>query len=248
MKSERRHELEENELAKSLGESVGFLKKHLNQILAGLIVLVLVIWIISYTVRGRSSAAQAEWTQYQQLLAPQSQEALVAAPGNLMALADETKHESLGAWASLAAGDIAYQAYIQMPLQGQDIRDSMKSQAAQGYQKVVSEYPEQVEQVALAHIGLGMLAEAEADMTRAQQHYEQAIALGARGASGVVARATDRLEALQSRPEPSLAEGLSPEMQAFMDAQAAARALSTQPASVPAESQPASQPTTLPGE
>lgn len=214
MKSERRHDLEENELAKDLGKSVEFLKKHLNKILAGAIIVVLAVWLVYYAVSSRRINRQNEWVSFYQSLRATSLEELHAAPQQLLELSEDTGQEDLAAWAALAAGNMAYQGAMIDPNAAPEARREMFDQSRRAYQRVVDEFGDHVHQVGHAHVGLGLVAEAEGDMTAARSQYEQAMAMASVGANAAVSRARIRLAELDDLQPARLAPGLPPEAQA----------------------------------
>jgi len=100
MKSERRHELQQNELADWLGEKIEALKPHATQIALGAVLLAVVIFGLAWYLGGDDSLAARNWERYfaavnqprdrEQAL----QKVVTTSPGSPAAL-----------WAQMAIGD-----------------------------------------------------------------------------------------------------------------------------------------------
>lgn len=66
MKSEERHELQKNELAKVAGQATAFYDRYQNQILWGIVVVLLALAAWIYIARSSQVAAQSAWASVQQ--------------------------------------------------------------------------------------------------------------------------------------------------------------------------------------
>jgi len=177
MKSQRRHELEHNTLDTEINKTINFFKKHLNKILA--VVLVALVLIVSWMWwdRSRTQKAWEVQSQYDQLCVNMNQ-----SKGD-PAATDKLINGFLNLSKDSSSPQIAANSLLQIAtlysLQGlgaveSDEQKKAFDQATSYYKKVVSECGKFPFVVAGAKIGLGKLAETRNDIPEARKLYEAA--------------------------------------------------------------------------
>ncbi len=168
MKSERRHELQHNQLADTLGRWVVKLKPH-AQLIAGVVVLLLVLGLAYAYVNGKSEAsAAAGWDQYFEALDANDR-------GRLTEITEKFPGTSVAIWSRVVAADMALSdgclALFSNKAEGRDLL----RQAINNYQTVLNETTDDtLTQRALYGLGRGHEALASLDdLKKARADYQK---------------------------------------------------------------------------
>ncbi len=202
MKSERRHELRENELAKDLGIAGEFVKNHLRGLITGLIVFVAALFLGFALVGQWRESRQNEWVDFY-VLSFSTQIDPAESRQNLHGLAEGTSQETLAAWANVRIGDLAY---VEITNKRPDLSDEqlakLRQEGASAYQTVIDRYGVQARAVAKAYLGLGRLAETFDDFKVARDAYKAAADREVAGARLAAGEALARMNAMGTAPEP----------------------------------------------
>ncbi len=200
MKAERRHELQENELAKDLGKAEVYVREHFKTVLMGIALLVLVIALILVIIHNRRTARSIELQNfygYSDRPAGDAEARLA-----LRTLAGETGDDELAAWAWTQAGMMAYEDLVARYGElSSEQREQLAAEAAQALQAGLAEAGDLPSAAARAQLGLGLLAEMRGELDAAEGHYRSAIALSA-SAPVSAGRASERLDRLSQLAEP----------------------------------------------
>jgi len=170
MKSERRHELQENALGSELARTWAFIKAKGNFIAAMVLVAALIVMVAVY-VRGKGQQRITELQmQYERRnavsLTPQEQVEL------LEVLAAQRDDNRIAALATVDLGDL----YARRMISAGPTKDSAQWQesgerAGAYYQQVVASFPDERLALAKAHLGLARLAESRGELEAARGEY-----------------------------------------------------------------------------
>jgi hypothetical protein len=226
MKAQRRHELQENELAKVIKNAPTFWQESGGKFLAGAIVVLIIVILIQYRVSSRrTSQAQAlqeistarrvteelanvvfgdpnDQATRRRLFFNDANDALARA----MQASDDPK---LQAEALVAKGDLNWQlaalppvpgATTQQALQVRDPKDLLAN-SAEAYQAVLSNFSDQKYAAIAARFGLAAIAENRKDWDTAKSHYEKA-AVETKGMPAYQSMASVRLGLLDQLKTP----------------------------------------------
>ena len=176
MKTQRRHELQENVLAHELGNIKAFFNRYGNWI-TGLLVATLVVVLVVWHYRSRIAAELAEQsalyeTLKQDVSAPDKQ---ASALDGLINLSETARDPLLSASASMLAADFCAEQYV-TSLRHSDGKQAglERAKAEKYYRLVIEKHSDRKVFVARAHLGLGMLAESASDWETAQSEYKKA--------------------------------------------------------------------------
>ena len=202
MKAQERHKLKTNELAQTLSHLPEYLKKYGNHLLIGLAVLVVLIvagfwWhnarldaqrqrvillgdlLARRNVEQNNAAYQAQLGQAGQQpdlanIQPYDGQALADSFAQLAAQAPNTGFATTALLAQ--AESLRSQLYFPASdLDSQQLAD-IRDRAQTLYQQIISLYPQDYRAVGQAQLGLGLLAEGQADWEKARQIYDAIIA------------------------------------------------------------------------
>jgi hypothetical protein len=228
MKSEHRHELKTNDLAKSLFTFQDYARAYGGKVLLGLAIVILGIVLIVQRVSS-SRAAETQIrndlayvrTQIERLnhvnVTPDGRASVQPSEVSsvvriLQDVRDKASDKAVLAAAAVAQGDYnwALANYPEVPAAA--TRPSLKPdrpapellKAAQdAYKQVVSEYPDQKLSVTAAHFGLAAVAENQSNWDEAKREYDAIIA-SADPKQGFKALAEDKLKRLDDLRRPLL--------------------------------------------
>lgn len=190
MKSERRHELEHNELADRVVGLVNVIKPYSNHILITLLVVALGLAGYTMWIRGAQAETTASWDE---MLASMTS----GKPSDLELTADAHPNTEVGFLARTLAGDIRL-------AEGCNLVFQSKSQANQELEKAIDNYRLVIEDcripdiVARARYGLGRAYETQGDSKKATEAYKEVFEKHPDGVFAELAR--ERFEQL-GRPE-----------------------------------------------
>jgi hypothetical protein len=230
MKAQRRHELQQSDLARVIKQAPSFWQDAGGKYLLAAIAVVVIVILIRYrmssnreaAVRAMDSLAQArlmieqmERLSLQASFLPPQQAAVTRrqfyndvtnAINDATARSDE---KQIAAEALVAKGDLNWTA-AQMPalagastqpsLQFKDPKELLAS-ASDAYQNVLNSYPDVIHAAIAARFGLAAIAENRGDFDAARKQYE-AIAQGAKDIAAYQQLANERLKMLDELRKP----------------------------------------------
>jgi tetratricopeptide (TPR) repeat protein len=270
MKAERRHELQQNSLAKFIENLPVMARVYADRILLVVVLILLVIVLIRWrmnaaeerkvTVVNDLATARSNVTQLQAMrmigpaeqLAAQRSKMIDDINASIDSIANNTgsADQALQARALLTRGDLYWTLANMPPLPGAATQPSLRlartpdeylQQAADAYQNVLKNYPNQTESVLAANFALAAIAENRHHWDEAAKIYDQIKSSNAEQMYKDLADA--RLKLLPEIQKPVLVGDLTTkpaEMPPLV------LAPSSQPATQPATSQPAAVPATQP--
>ena len=187
MKSEKRHQLEKNELADWMGGQIEAARPHMLTILAGIVLVVgVLVFAIYYFNTGDTSSA-AEWSKYFQAFS--EREPMPA----LEELTKDDPDSPPALWAAQTLGDINLARGTMELFSDRAEAKKMLAVAEENYKRVESKanYPQLV---ARARIGLAKVYEAQGNIEEARKYYEMVAKAEKDSALGMVAsRGFDRM-------------------------------------------------------
>ncbi len=169
MKSDRRHELQQNALDSELGKLLSFLKRRGNQILT----ILLVVGVIAtgiYYVRKRAAAQKAETRmQYDQYL--QSRAPIDERISGLRTLADQDDDKWVAAMSCVQVGNLCLVKSLQADMTS-PARKELLDEAEGWYRRAIERFADENLAVAKARLGLAKLAEDRGDLQAAEREYQ----------------------------------------------------------------------------
>jgi hypothetical protein len=228
MKSQRRHELQYNELGQSLTNLIAWVKKYSNFLAWGLLLAAVVVLVVVFLNRSGEKKLAERQNDFDHAVTASDPDVRL---NGLMKIADEQGDKFLTARATQLVAD-EYSSKI-IAGQGKASPEELKQFAAKAkdyYRKLIKDFTEYPSMVAQAHFGLAKLAENESDFDAA---------------------AAEFLAAKKSSPPdyPVLAsaeEGLKEIATLRQEVKFATTAPATQPSSAPAATRPAAAPAEKP--
>jgi hypothetical protein len=164
MKTERRHELEANELAIRLGKITEAIQPRARAVVAGIVAIVAIVLIIQYSGSTSSTRQTEGWDRY----------AAATSSGDtfeLDSLGEEFKRAPVGSWARLVLAD----QYLSTGVR-ETFRD--RAQANSDIDRAITNYEAVRENAShdllkqRAHFGLGRAHESLSKLDKAQQNYK----------------------------------------------------------------------------
>jgi tetratricopeptide (TPR) repeat protein len=203
MKSERRHELQQNVLDAELSKAVTFFRKYGATLSWAALALIILIFIGMYAYRQHQTRLDNLQTDYVgATLLLRQMEAGISFVGEdpvtkMRKLAEQDSDRRIAAMASVALGDFfasqyevglmavktsetapagkdaASQIRTQVTTIPAEMRTGYYNDAQACYQAVLDKYPENALQAARARVGLAKLAEDKGDLARAREYYEE---------------------------------------------------------------------------
>jgi predicted negative regulator of RcsB-dependent stress response len=234
MKSERRHELQQNSLAEELGQIQGFLQKHGTKLSWGLLIVAAVV--LGVVMLNRRSQSQQVDTQmrYDQLkrqaifIDEKNSPELIA---GFTGLAGQDTVRWIAADSLLELGRIHANTALQAEEPAEV--DSALARALQSYQQVLGRFEDLPAMAAAARVGLGKIAEGQGQLDKAREHYQAVVDSPQMEGYPVYYHARDALATLNGYQNPVALATTQP---AWMQEQIAAENRpETQPATAPAE-------------
>ena len=188
MKSERRHDLQSNELAGTLGTGIEKVQPFAQYIVGGVVIaaLVAVGWGV-YSSFARKNAAAA-WTEYYFTLNTGDAELFKS-------IADKHPGSAAAVWAEQTAGDEYLADGIDSLYRDRGQGIEMIKNAIKSFEEVTSKAPN-AELRARATLGLAQAHESLGEIDKAKGYYEDVIAAGLQPA--ITAVATTRIAFLNS--------------------------------------------------
>ena len=178
MKSQRRHELQQNVLDAELAKIVQFFRKHGTRIAWGALVAALIalgaVWAWNKHKQGIAEAHLQYARLQQQLASPDARQENVAA--GFLELSATSSEDQIAAESAVCAGD-AYARLAIVETRDADRRAGWLEQATNAYKRAVTEVPDEKVSVAKAHYGLAKIAETRGDFETARMHYNAVLAM-----------------------------------------------------------------------
>ncbi len=170
MKSERRHELQQNVLETEIVRVRDFLRRRGNLLAwVALGIAAVVLGSVYFVKKSRSEAAEVQ-SRFERLM--------LLSPGDpqrtsgLEELAGKTSYPLWAAAARVALGDDQATKLRQQWFRLSDAdRASLRAQAEAAYKQAIAEFPREDAAVAKARFGLGKLAEDSGDLEAARKEY-----------------------------------------------------------------------------
>jgi len=198
LKSQRRHELKESELAKELSKAGVFFKEHLGTVVLSVLAVGAVIFLIITLIGNAARARQNERVQLHEA-AFQAQADPRERLASLQQLAEQSGQDPVAAWAHVHAGELALRMVADDWYDLSDTeRTARLAEAATAFETVIAQYGDQVRAVGKARLGLGRVAEYRGDREEAVAQYDAAAALADRGARLIAAEALARRTRLET--------------------------------------------------
>lgn len=239
MKSERRHELQQNALDQKLSSIVEFLKQRANIIGWAVLILALIVFVVVFAV-NKHAAKQTEYQRAYDELAQDVNRSPEERIAGLKDLANQDSNKLVAALANLTLGN----EYVSRAIANTDpaadaARKENLDDAARSYKRVIADFPQQRAAVAQAHMGLARIAETQRNFDTAASEYDLA-AKAAPVGSPMVKVIDDAKQNLDNLKQPVRMATTSSAPAASMPAPA------TQPAPAASKPAPARAATTQP--
>lgn len=171
MKSERRHELKESDLAHALEQGKGYMQQHGAMIGLGAIAVVAVVAVAGFVIRSRTADVEDRWFRHSQLTYD-TPEATRSSLQSLLAMADETSDREFALSALMDAGRRA----LQGATSDSDVADpELNDFARQAFERVVERFSDNPLTLGIAHLGLATVEENEFSLDRDATHRQKAM-------------------------------------------------------------------------
>ena len=191
MKTERRHELQENELAAWLGRQILRLKPYLRMVLGVVILIILAMTASTYLSNRNNDAERSAWGAYFDA---------VSSPdtSSFELVADSYPDTSAAGWALQSAGDFKLGRGIGQLFQNREQAAEELDGAGKLYQSVIDAYDDPM-LLKRAMLGRAKTHESQRDLAAAQELYREIVQRwGADGDDPVVKTAQSRIDELES--------------------------------------------------
>jgi hypothetical protein len=187
MKTQRRHELQTNELADHLGRYLQTIRPYQNVILTGVVAVIVIVVGVMWFSNQRAAKAAASWSDYYGAMAEQRPEALED-------MAQFHSGTTAALWAWQAAGDMNLANGAGLMFQDRDEAETKLKDAEKNFKAVeqgAAKYPDLLRR---ARFGLAQVYETLCDVSKAQDYYQQVAQSAPDSALGKLA--ADRLDRL----------------------------------------------------
>jgi len=182
MKSERRHELEKNELADWLADWVARIKPYQNAVL--LVLIVAAVLIAGYTWASRQSAASsaAGWARFYEVFNLSNPN-----PTDFDLLGEAYPDTTLAQWSKVIAADLHLNSGCDLRFVNQADANEELRKAAEGYEEVLrkADHPMLLER---ATFGLARALETQGNLKEAITRYEEVVTSWPEGAYQAAAK------------------------------------------------------------
>jgi tetratricopeptide (TPR) repeat protein len=190
MKAERRHELQQNEVADWVASTIERVKPYSRAIVA--VAVAGTVLLIAYIVlSGRSERKQSDaWNDYYQAVQAESKDVAT----DLESVARQHSGVPAGLWAEVALADLKLGEGIDSLFREKQVAQSKLRSAIQHYETVLDEADDAL-LVARARYGLARAYESLGQLKEARQVYEQIV--GSSGTNAYISVAKERLKDLE---------------------------------------------------
>lgn len=171
MKAKRRHQLQENDLARELVKIGQFLKEHGNKLATGALVVAVLIFAYVLFFGGTDTEMLAIQRSWGDIMTGRSDQARRVEM--LQNLTEQTRDRRI---AALAGAQLGYEYATRALVAGTSSeRQANQTAAAQEYQRVLSEFGSYPEAVAKAHYGMAKLHETQGRLNEAAVEYKKVV-------------------------------------------------------------------------
>ncbi len=189
MKSERRHELEKNQLADWLADSINKVKPYQNLILGTAIVAAVVVAAYMWSARRTAKEASAGWDRFYQALTDETPD-----PANFDQICKQYPNTRLAEWSAAIAGDLYLSNGCGDLFKNKANAHEALRQASDRYRELLDESPQPMLK-ARATFGLARTYEAQGNLKKAIQRYGEVVDSWPHATHAALAK--QRLEDLQ---------------------------------------------------
>ncbi len=212
MKTERRHQLQTNQLADQLGKTIESTKPYLKWIGIGVAAAIVLVLTVTFISHRQNVATGNAWAEYIQALSETDRQLA------LQDVATVYPGTAAATWAELAKADLNLGQGCQSIYQNKEEAEKLLNEAIEGYKSIVGSSPRDTFTAQRAQFGLGTAYETLGRLKEAREAYEEVLK---RGETTAVARlAKEHLDLLKSD-----------EVQAFYDWFVAQKSMPTGPGS-----------------
>ncbi|MFP4141142.1 MAG: hypothetical protein ACOCZU_07905 [Planctomycetota bacterium] len=208
MKSERRHELQQNELDQELHEMVRWFRRNASRVIWIVILvigLVIAGWYWVYNARQANAAIQGQFTQAVVFPSPELTQAEQIR--NLQELS-EADNRSIAAAAILRMGNIYLLQTTTLPQPMEAVQAGER--AVLQFNRVIKDFAQLPDMVAGAYYGLAKEAEGREDWTQAREYYEKVANMPQLSGNPVLLLAQGGLNDLAGLKEPVYLSDVTP--------------------------------------
>jgi hypothetical protein len=167
MKTERRHELEANELAIRLGKITEAIQPRARAVMAVIVAIVAIVLIIQYTGSSSTTRQTEGWNRY----------ATAIASGDIFeldTLGDDFKKAPVGNWARLILADQHLMTGVRETFRDRAQANTELNKAITNYESVRAEARHELLKQR-AHFGLGRSHEALSKLAEAERNYQAVV-------------------------------------------------------------------------
>jgi len=194
MKSQRRHDLQQNTLSMKLGKGLSFLRVHSTIILWCLLGVAIVVLGATWVVKNARANEHLVQSQYARLA--QTPPGGLERVEDLKAIVDQN-HQPYSALAAAEIGnDFTSRLIANWNTLLAEERQEYRNSANQWFEKVLMEYPTQDQAVAKARLGLARIAESWGEYDRAEELYQQVMQMDTLAGHSVMLLARQGLSTL----------------------------------------------------
>lgn len=184
MKSERRHELEQNTLAQWLAETIEKVKPYTNAILGGTLAVFVVLVVFSWWSGHAEGQAAKAWDAYNAVVFGQDQATMVA---DFEKVAKQYPDSLAGDWALMTVADMQLDSGCNLLFANKASANIELRNALDNYLKLV-ERNRSPEVAQRAILGQARTQEALGDLVKAQEGYERLLKRWPEGAYAMMAQ------------------------------------------------------------
>ncbi len=170
MKTERRHELQKNQLADALGSEIDYLRPYYKTIVAVLIAVAAIGVTIAVLSNQRSSNNAAAWGSFYDVVGDGNSEKM---PAKLESIAKAYPGTQAALWAELAAGDLKLQSGATKMFSDRKEAEKDLAQAKQHFEAVLKGAGSELMLQRRAKFGLAQTLESMNNPEDAQPVYEE---------------------------------------------------------------------------
>jgi len=243
MKSQRRHELQENTLIAELGKMVDVLRKRGNLVGWGVLIAALIAMIAVFAWKKSRQGDIELQRKFDRVMPLKSALSAEERLEGLKELAEQDDDEVKAALATVELGDVyARRMVVAGPNADPAQWKRLADQAAGYYREAINRFGEQDLPLAKAHLGLAKLAESQQDFETAKAEYQAVLKLTALTGQPVMQQAERGMQQLETLSSPvqmaTTAPATRPATQPAREGAATGQATSG-PATMPAETAPA---------
>jgi hypothetical protein len=174
MKTERKHELQKNELADVLGHELDYLRPYLKIILAVVVAVVAISVTIAVLSGQRASKNTAAWSSFYQVIGESGSDSERLSK-QLDSVAKANAGTSAGLWSELAAADFKLQSGIRQMFDDRSEAERNLEEAQKHFESVIKGGESQPMLVRRAKLGLAETLEAKNEPDEAEKIYQELV-------------------------------------------------------------------------